>query len=69
MKKVYLKPTVEVFLYNPEKGFAVTVALENTQHDRDYVLIEGTDRSSMRAAEEVTEYTDNSGQFTTGEWE
>lgn len=69
MKKSYLKPTVEVYLYSPEKGFAHSIALENSTHDRDYVLIEGSNRSSQMAAEEVTEYTDNTGQFTTGEWD
>lgn len=66
MKKPYLKPTAEVYRYQPEKGYAVSVALE--QHSHDYVLIEGTDRSTMRSAEEVTEYQLD-GQYTTGEWE
>ena len=69
MKKTYLKPSVETYLYLAEKGFAVSVALERNTRDRDYVLIEGNDRSSMRASEEVTEYTDNGGQFMTGEWD
>ena len=69
MKKRYLKPTLEVFLYHAEKGFAFSIAKENFNHTRDYVIVEGSDRSSQIASEEVTEYTDNSGQFTTGEWE
>ena len=69
MKKRYLKPIIEEFLYCPEKGFAYSIALENATHDRDYVIVEGTDRGARMASEEVTEYTDNSGQFTTGEWE
>ena len=69
MKKTYLKPSVETYLYLAEKGCAVSVALERNTRDRDYVLIEGNDRSSMRASEEVTEYTDNGGQFMTGEWD
>jgi hypothetical protein len=69
MKKRYLKPTVEVYLYSPEKGFATSVALENNTRDRDYVLIEGNDRNSTRASEEVTEYTDRYGQYETGEWD
>ena len=69
MKKQYLKPCVEVFLYNAEKGFAFSIAMENSTHSRDYVLIEGSDRSSQIASEEVTEYTDDGGQFTTGEWD
>ena len=69
MKKRYLKPTVEVYLYSPEKGFATSVALENNTRDRDYVLIEGNDRNSTRASEEVTEYIDRYGQYETGEWD
>ena len=69
MKKRYLKPTVEVYLYSLEKGFATSVALENNTRDRDYVLIEGNDRNSTRASEEVTEYTDRYGQYETGEWD
>jgi len=69
MKRQYLKPTVESYLYRAEKGFATSVALERNRRDRDYVLIEGNDRNSMRATEEVTEYTDQYGQFETGEWE
>lgn len=69
MKRRYIKPTLEVYLYSAEKGFAHSIALENATHNRDYVLIEGSDRSTMRASEEVTEYTDNAGQFTTGEWD
>lgn len=66
MKKPYLKPDIEVHLYQPEKGYAVSVALE--QHSHDYVLIEGTDRTTMQSAEEVTEYQWGD-QYTTGEWE
>ena len=69
MKRRYITPVVEAYLYNAEKGFAHSIALENATHNRDYVLIEGSDRSTMRASEEVTEYTDQSGQFMTGEWE
>ena len=40
-------------------------------HDevRDYVLVEGTDRSSTLNSEEVSEYTDNTGEYTTGTWD
>ena len=64
MKKRYIRPEIEIFQYAAEEGFAHSVAKY-----RDYVLIEGNDRSSMRASEEVTEYTDNGGQFMTGEWD
>lgn len=69
MKKRYITPIVEVYLYSAEKGYATSLALEINTRDRDYVLIEGNDRSSMRASEEVTEYTDHSGQYETGEWD
>jgi hypothetical protein len=64
MKKTYIKPEIEVFEYAAEEGFAHSVAKY-----KDYVLIEGDDRSSMRAAEEVTEYTDENGEYVTGLWE
>lgn len=64
MKKPYIKPTIEVYSYMPEEGYASTVALY-----KDYILIEGDDHSSLRAAEEVSEYTDESGEWTTGEWD
>lgn len=64
MKKVYVKPTIELFSYASEEGFALSVALH-----KDYVLIEGDagDRT-LRASEEVTEYTDAEGEYTTGIW-
>lgn len=64
MKKRYIKPQLEVYRYSPEEGYATTVALH-----KDYVLVEGNDRSTQRASEEVTEYTDNSGEFEIGEWD
>lgn len=63
MKKRYIKPTLEVYRYSPEEGYATTVAM------KDYVIVEGTDRQSVRTADEVSEFTDNSGEWTTGEWE
>ncbi|MBR3783439.1 MAG: hypothetical protein IKJ78_03090 [Bacteroidales bacterium] len=64
MKKQYIKPGLEVFRYQPEKGYRVSVAL-----DKDYVLIEGeTDRRTLRASEEVTEVTDNDGEFERAIW-
>jgi hypothetical protein len=63
MKKQYIKPVLEVYSYLPEKGYRVSVAL-----DKDYVLIEGNDRDGLRASEEVTEYTDVSGEYERGNW-
>lgn len=68
MKKKYIKPTLEDFLYLPEEGYAATVAM------KDYVIVEGTDRQSMRTADEVSEFTsydEETGEweYTTGEWE
>lgn len=64
MKRIYIKPAIEVYLYSPEKGYNVSVGLH-----RDYVLIQGNDEQTLRASEEVTEYTDESGEYTTGIWE
>ena len=64
MKKRYITPDIEVFSYQPEKGYAWSqpVALH-----KDYVLIEGDDRESLMVSDEVTEYTED-GEYTTGEW-
>lgn len=64
MKKQYIKPVLEVYGYSPEKGYAATVALY-----KDHLLIEGNDRETLRAADEVSEFTDASGEWTTGQWE
>lgn len=63
-KKQYITPRLEIYSYLPEEGYANSVALKT-----DYALIEGNDRETLRASDEVTEYTDNSGEWTTGEWE
>lgn len=67
MKRTYIKPELELFCYLPEEGYATTVALRNVT-TKDYVLIEGTDRQSMQTVDEVSEYTNESGEYTTGEW-
>ena len=64
MKKRYIKPILEAYSYSPEEGYATTVALY-----KDHVLIAGDDRTTLRNEDEVTEYTDNSGEWTTGEWD
>ncbi len=64
MKKRYIRPEIEIFQYAAEEGFAHSVAKY-----RDYVLIEGNDRNTLRATEEVTEFTDDEGNYMTGEWE
>ena len=66
MKKKYIKPELEVYNYLPEEGFAVSSAVG---FKTDYVLIEGNDRDILRSAEEVTEYTDENGEYTTGLWD
>lgn len=63
-KKQYIKPVVDLFEYASEKGFATSVALEEDIH-----LIEIGDPNTLRTSEEITEYTDDFGEFTTGEWE
>lgn len=66
MKKPYIKPELEVFCYMPEEGYSATLQVTL---NKDYVLVEGDNRQSMRSADEVTEYTDQSGQFEIGGWE
>lgn len=64
MKKRYIKPKIEAYRYSAEKGYWVSVALH-----RDYVLIEGNDHNSLRASDEMTEFTDFSGEYATGIWD
>ena len=64
MKRKYIKPALEVYNYRPEEGYATSVALY-----KDVVLIEGNDRETLRAADEVSEYTDAGGEWTTGTWD
>ena len=64
MKKPYIKPTIEKFLYQSEEGFARSIALY-----KDYVLIEGNDGSTRRTEEEITEITNDDGEYITGSWE
>ena len=64
MKKRYKKPLLESYRYSPEEGYASTVALY-----KDYILIEGNDRTTLRAADEVSEYTDATVEWSTGERE
>ena len=64
MKKRYIKPTIEVYRYMPEEGYANSqpVALH-----ADYVLIEGDNREDLMVSDQVTEYTEND-EYTTGAW-
>jgi len=65
MKKRYIKPLLETFKYQAEEGFATSIAL-----NKDYVLIQGDDHRTLRSAEEIAEYTDNTGEYTTGgDWD
>ncbi len=64
MKRIYVKPALEVYDYLAEEGYATTVALH-----RDYVLIEGNDHSTTRASEEITDITDADGEYTASSWE
>ena len=66
MKRTYIKPQLEVYSYQAEDGYTVSVGL--TRH-RDYIIIQGTDRGDLRAADEVTEYTDESGEWDAVDWE
>lgn len=64
MKRPYVKPRLENYEYVAEEGFAHSLALQ-----RDYVLIEGNDRATQRASDEITEYTDVEGEYTLGLWQ
>ena len=64
-KKPYIKPIVELFEYRPEEGYSATqIGLR-----KDYVLVEGNDRETMRSADEVTEHRDENDEWSTGLWE
>lgn len=63
MKKQYITPALEVYSYLPEEGYKVSVAL-----NKDYVLIEGNDNDGLRASDEITEFTDNNGEYERGSW-
>lgn len=64
MKRHYIKPEIEVFDYVAEEGFAISAALH-----RDAVLDEARDMNTMRASEEITEFTDASGEYENDYWE
>lgn len=64
MKRQYIQPALEVYTYLPEEGYRVSVALH-----KDYVLIEGNDDDGLRASDEITEFTDASGEYERGKWE
>ena len=64
MKKTYRKPMLETYAYRAEAGYAVSVALA-----KDYVLVEGDDRSTLRVTEKVTEITDDGGGYLEGTWD
>lgn len=66
MKRNYIKPQLEVYRYSAEKGYTVSVGLTK---QRDYIIIQGTDRTDLRAADEVTEYTDGGGEWYAPEWD
>lgn len=64
MKRQYIKPEIEVFDYVAEEGFAISAALH-----RDAVLDEARDMNTMRASEEITEFTDAAGEYENDYWE
>ncbi|MBP3763820.1 MAG: hypothetical protein J6I49_08090 [Bacteroidales bacterium] len=63
MKRRYIKPTLELFLYEAEEGYGTTVALH-----KDYVLVEGNDNNTLRSSEEIVTNTDADGEYETGGW-
>lgn len=61
----YLAPIIEILEYQVEEGFATSgVTLQ-----KDWRLDMDGDNSTLRTNEELTEYTDNQGEFITGSWE
>ncbi len=64
MKKRYIKPQLESYIYDVERGFASSVGL-----NRDIILDENGDKTTLRASEELTEITDGSGEYDVSYWE
>lgn len=61
-RKTYLKPEIEIIEYLPEKGYASSIAVE-----RDPLLIDNNDHSTMRTFEDINEFTQNN-ENQTGLW-
>lgn len=61
----YIPPIIEIFEYCVEEGYATSgVTLY-----KDWRLDMDGDQSTLRTNEELTEYTDEQGEFITGAWE
>lgn len=63
-KKLYIIPQIESYLYQTEEGYLVTVALQ-----KDYVLIEGNDNTTLRSSDELTEMTSTEGEYDFADWD
>lgn len=63
-KKLYIIPQIESYLYQAEEGYLVTVALQ-----KDYVLIEGNDNTTLRSSDELTEMTSSEGEYDFADWD
>lgn len=63
-KKLYIIPQIESYLYQAEEGYLVTVALQ-----KDYVLIEGNDNTTLRLSDELTEMTSTEGEYDFADWD
>ncbi len=63
-KKLYIIPQIESYLYQAEEGYLVTVALQ-----KDYVLIEGNDNTTLRSSDELTEMTSTEGEYDFADWD
>ena len=64
MKRKYTTPSIEIRSYVVEAGFAVTLLLES-----DNRLEWAGDHETMRSQEELSELTDNTGEYSAGYWE
>ena len=71
-KQPYLKPEIEEFVYQSELGYGgsmVDVMHYGSEDPGSARLFLGGDRHDLATGEEITEYTDGSGEFTMGTWE
>ena len=66
MKLTYIKPTLEVYRYQPECGYQQSLYVGLSK--KDYILLEGTDGTKPRTGEEITEITDASDEYESGLW-
>lgn len=67
-KQPYVKPEIEEFAYRSEIGFGGSLA-DPMHYEESGRLFLGGRPENLATGEEITEYTDASGEFTMGSWE